>query len=470
MTSSSRISFPHLLPISLVGLVGLAVGCSGYEPRPLDPASDLEAFLSADPSTLAHPESRSVSEIAAPGVALDSRDGLDEDELVVLALSWNADLQVLRLEIGQARSILLEAGLWPDPELGFAWRPGLSAPGTTLDGELLFEIVRPWERSAAKRAAEAGVDERRAAVAEAEWALVAALRSGHAEVLALGEEVRLLEEETALRRRVFDLVRGGRDSGERTELDLSAATLDLEEAERAARGAATARETALRALWRLAGLPPEGGWRLEAEGATALPEGDPFDPEMRRRVLLSPSLRAGDAALRRAEEELKLAWHRRLPRLRLGPSTNAEPDGDYYLGFALGLELPLWNRNQGDIAAKESLRDRARAEYSARIRALWARAVDARERLRRAREELEIQASRVLPTLARARELHERAFREREVGVLEWALLEERALRARLEAVRAALRARLAWIDLEAALGPPTPELAVPAVETKPED
>jgi outer membrane protein TolC len=432
-----------------------AAGCASYEESPLDPGAAMAALWSRTVPSYAVERASAAPGRAPPG-AFDPSDGLDEAELVAVALTLNPDLQAKRLERGEAEALLISAGLWPNPVLAAGFRPGIGAPSTSIDAEILFELLRPWERAARKAAASARADEAGAAAAADEWDVASRVRAAHLDVLVAEQSLRLLEDEEALRRQVLDLARRGREAGERTALDVAAAELDLAGAERARRLAAADAGAARRQLNRLLGLPPDHALRLSASGKpleVTLFE-DIGDEDLKRRVLEGRfELRAKEAAYRRVEEELRLAVLRQYPRISLGPSYSHEPAEGNYLGVGASIEIPVFDRNQGEIAEKERSRERLRAEYSALLHRLLSGAFDARARARRARAEAEAQEREVLPLAARARGLFDGAFRAREVGAIEWAAAQERVARARAGHLRSLADYRKALIDLEAAAG-----------------
>jgi outer membrane protein TolC len=433
----------------------VAAGCAAYEEKPLDAAAELAALRArAVPAAIVE---RAVPRWEEPAtVAFNPTDGLDEAELVSLALTQNPQLAARRLALGEAQAQLIIAGVWPNPELQAGYRPGLSAPGYSVDADFLFDLLRPWERAARKKAAAAVIDETSAGVASAEWDLAARVRSQHVEVLFAESSLAVLEEEAELRRRVLDLVRRGKEIGERSALEVSAAELELADAEREVRRTRGQVEAARFELGRLVGTAPGAPLELSASGkplAVAL-YGDIADAEIERRLLQGRfELRAKEAAYQRAEAELRLAVYRQYPRFKVGPSFGHEPEGDDYLGVGASLELPLFDRNQGQIAEKLGQRDRLRAEYAALLHELSTDASSARARLRRAKAEVEAQEKGVLPVLERSRELFEGAFRARDIDFLDWLAAQGRALRARSEYLRALADYRRALIELETALG-----------------
>lgn len=435
-------------------------GCAKYTPAPLDPHRELVALRDQTLNGL-------VVQRAAPGcenapaqpVRFDLADGLDEAELVAVALTLNPDLRAKRLEIGEAQALLISAGLWPNPELGVSWLPGIGgASGYKVDTDLLFELLRPGERRARKQAAQARVDEVKAEIIAEEYRTVGEVRRQRQAVLAGEQSVQLLMEEEALRAKTLDLVRQRRGIGEGTELDVSLAELELAEVRRDLRKTRTELASERLELNRLTGLPPEYPLHLAESGKplTITVFDDIGDEELDRRILAGRfELRAKEAGYRKAEEGLRLAILQQYPRLKAGPAYSRELGGENSLGPGLSLELPLFNRNQGEIAEKQAVRDQKQAEYTALLHRLRASAYAARAALRSTRQEVETQEREVLPLVKRNQELFEGAFRAREMNVLDWVTAQQRTLRARREYLGSLARYQAALVQLEVATGLP---------------
>jgi outer membrane protein TolC len=397
-------------------------------------------------------------EDAKPGVIpFDPSDGLDEAELVAVGLTLNPDLQAKRLEIGEANALLISAGLWPNPVLSAGWRPGVSgAPGYTMDAELLVDLLKFWERSAKKGAATARIKEASAEIIAEEWRLVSEVRTQRLMVLSWEQSTSLFDEEVAIREKLLDLVKRRREAGDGTELDSSAAELDLADLRRDRRKAQSELESSRRELNRLLGLSPGYVLKLADSGKPiAITVYDDLeDQELERRFMTGRfELKAKEAAYERAESELQLAVYGQYPRFSIGPSFNREPEGTKYLGLGINLELPLFNRNQGEIASKENERERLRAEYSALLHRIKAGAYEALARTRRARQEVEIEEKEILPLIKRSQLIYEGAFKAKELGVLDWVSAQRRALGARRAYFESLVSYRTAVIQLESATG-----------------
>jgi outer membrane protein TolC len=437
-----------------VGAALLAVGCASYVPRPLVPADELAALRGR---TIEAVEPVRGAAVQVEGAAFDPEDGLDEAELVAVALTLNPRLRAKRLAIGEGEALLIAAGLWPNPEVGLAVRPGIDgATSTGIELDALLALLRPGERKARRGVAVAGLDAVRAEIAAQELQVVAEARKARIAVLAADEGARLFEGEAALREEASTLLQRRKQLGEATDLDLLLVDLELVEVRRQLREAQADKQRARRALNELLGLPSTYEVALEesARGLAFVVADSPNDEELDQSILSGRfDLRAKEARYRQAEEELRLAVARQFPDLRLGPSFEKDIEGSKALGLAAGIEVPLFNRNQGEIAEKHAARERARAEYVSTLHALRSAAFQARAEVERARAEVELQQRDVLPLIERTEALFEGAFRARELSIFEWITARTRALQARRELLRALVRYTGAVADLESAIG-----------------
>ncbi len=439
-----------------LGLLAALAGCASYEPRPLDARAELAALAARG-----LPDAVTVRSTGPDGsdhpAAFDASDGLSEDEAVAVALTLNPDLQAARESLGESAALLVSARVLPNPEIGVGYRAGFNGtPGFAVDADFLFELLKPGERSARVAAASARSEATRAGVLSQEYVLATEVRRGVFAVLVAEHLAAILDQETTLRERAVAVIRQRRSVGEGNELDVSAAELDLAEVRRDRRLASVELQKAALELNRLLGLPPSYQVHLSDAGkplSVTIFE-DPSDATLQERMLAGRlDLRAKEAEYLVAEEELRLAVARQYPRLKLGPSYEHEGISDNYIGVAALIELPVFDRNQGGIAAGTAARNRLHAEYTALLHHLSAQAFAARARVRAAQAEIETQERDVLPLLSRNQELFRGAFEARELGVLDWITAQQRALRTRRAYLESLAAYRLARLDLDAAMG-----------------
>lgn len=434
--------------------------CVSYRAQPLHPEQELESLRRPIDLADVRIERTTVGDGASPvELRFDPSDGLDEAELVSVALTLNPSLRAKRLEIGAAQALLVSAGLWPNPELDAFVRPGIGGiEHTTFGLDLLVSLLRPGERPARRALGEARVEEVHAEIALAELRLAADVRRARVRSLAAQRRVGLLEQESSLRGDAVRLVGRQRELGETTDIAVALVELDAVAIERALRDGRAAAARATRELNELAGLPPDYALLLGGTSdafALRIVE-DIGDDELDRRLLAGRfDLRASAASYRVREAELALAIARQYPLLRIGPSFEKDIGGSESLGLAGALELPLFDRNQGEIAARLAARDRAHAEYVALLHALRARAFESRASLRRATEEALLQERETVPLIERVESLFEGALRARELSVFEWISARTKAVQARIDLLDALVAYATAVVEFETSTGGP---------------
>lgn len=451
LRNPSRIPLTHRV-IGL-GCLSLLGACTSYESKPLVPLDELRQLCE-----------RSLEGIevknARPGpepLTFDLSDGLDEAELVAVALTLNPELQAKRLLIGESESLLITAGLWPNPDLSGAVRAGISGASSTSVGlDLLFGLLRPGERPAKRALAEATIEVTRSEVAAEELRVAAEVKRARLAVLSAEQAVRQVDREARLREEALRLTERQRELGEGTQLGVALVELDRAAFLRQAREAAASLDAARRALNALLGLPPLYETPITGLGqplAFSLYK-DVSDDELKRRVVDGRfDVRARAAGYAQVEAELRLAVLKQYPSLSIGPSFERDTEGNSSLGLGIALNLPIFDRAQGEIAQKLAARERSRADYVATLHAGLAQAFDARARLRRARAEVELLQREVVPLIQRSDTLFEGAFRARELTVFEWLTARTKVLEVRKSLLDALLRHASAAAELEAATG-----------------
>lgn len=362
-------------PRSYLGLfvLGSAVltGCATYSPKPLD--SDTLGGVLATPGedTLRV----MVSELPDPmfsSVVLDLRDGIGPDEAAVLAVVLNPSLRAQRAARGVASAEMLNAGLLPDPTLsvGVELPSGGATSGTVngiavgLDWAISDLIDRPARKKAAQRAKEA-VD------LEILWSesLVAAQSRGLVYGLAgARESLSLLDEEIALLQENVTNVQAALDAGQMTEVDMAAAQASLDTAITQRTFLQEAVNRAGIELATLIGFPPDANLKVDVSLDDELNE----SPGSLSDLLATMEQSRFDLlALRRGydsqEASVRAAILRQFPRLSLGPTLARDTGNLSTVGIGIGLELPLFNANRGEIAIARATREQLAQEYAARV-------------------------------------------------------------------------------------------------------
>jgi cobalt-zinc-cadmium efflux system outer membrane protein len=350
------------------------------------------------------------------GRALEQAQGprMRLEDLEKMALQHNPTLRQAAAEIAAAQGRRTQAGLLPNPVVGYTGeeiRGGFARGGQhgffveqsiVLGGKLrLGQQVFQQE----VRLAEIEAEEQRLRVTNA-------VRLGFYQVLAsqetlatLRDLLQLAGENMATSRRLLNI-------GQADETEVLQAEVEMQHAELAI----LREEARLRRLWTalaaVVGRPELPLATLDARLDENLPVLD--EAQVVRKLLHeSPAARLAEANVGRADAGVAFTRRQSVPDLRLrgGLQQNREridttgrPAG--LQGFAeIGIQLPLFNRNQGNLQAARAERDRAEQERIRVALVLRERAAVLLEDYRDARARAERYRTQILPRSGRAYQL-----------------------------------------------------------------
>ncbi|MAG56513.1 MAG: hypothetical protein CMJ83_09495 [Planctomycetes bacterium] len=430
--------------VTWVLLVSALTGCVSYEPRPLDAPA---LIARVDQARLA-PE-----ETAGEGVTFAQ------------AASWlRRHGPSVREAVAAYQTALARARIptpWPNPglEVGpeYAFGPDAATNSVAPFGGIGITIplggrlarTDDLNQVVARVAQVDGLARHRELYLELRrhWVRLAAAR---ATLLIRNDVVRAAAQSIATSRRLVD-------AGQATALDV--ALFELERGRREAdRLAGVAEEAeAVADLSALVGVHTD---RFLALNPAERPDSNAPLPDLASLKGRLVAQHAGLARLRARYEEseaaLRLDVAKQFPDFHIGPAGSAEAGDDRtLLGLTLGIELPLFDRNQQAIAEAEARREEVRVRYEAEANRALAglerahrAAVIASERHRALRETV----------LAQAQDSIALARRSVSAGVGDaMRLLDaERGFRqVRLDVEKAAMAEAVARVDVEIAVGTP---------------
>ncbi len=447
-------SLPRLLACAF-----LVAGCGSYERKPLA-EQDIYRELQAIRLEALRPSASEQATTAPP--AFDASDGLSADEAVAVALFLNPDLRAFRKERGVAEGELISAGLLPNPELQVAWvqiehfTSSLATSG--FDVALNWAPPRPGELGAKQARAQARIDEVKAQIALEEWRLAAEAREAYAALLAAEERLRLAESSLRLQERIRQFIRDKRQLGDASSLDVNLVDIEFTAILREELTVRNERDRTRLELNRLLGLPPHLELRLQVAGDPLTYS--PFSLDLptleRASIAHRPDLLALKEKYEQAEQSLRLAYIQRWPWFRFGPAyARDEINGaaGNRWGVGLGIDLPLGNLNQGEIARLEAEREKLRESFAARLH-------EARGEVHEAYRNLEAQArlirlfeESIRPALEENVRLTEAGFQAGELNLLQVITTQDKALKSRREGLQTRFEYWKAVCELERATG-----------------
>jgi outer membrane protein TolC len=332
----------------------LLAGCAQYTPLPLEASPPLTESLSNS------------------GAIANAQMPLTVPQVVALALEHNPDLRAVRARRGIARSQLLQAGVLPNPSLSGSFLPLLSGVGSVpawtigLTQNIKSLITyRSKERGAGFAAQQVDAE-----ILWQEWQIAGQARQLAVDLIEGARARPLLEQEYQLLSRRNDLLQVALAAGN-TTLVTAAPTLVALQAARASLDALDQRQLHFRhQLNALLGLVPSAVLPLADN-----PELPPFSPDAVRAQLVSLSDRRPDLlALRLGYAAQDEVVHQQIlsqfPDLVLGAGANSDNASVINGGPQATIGLPIFDRNQGNIAIARATRAQLNVAYSARLAAV----------------------------------------------------------------------------------------------------
>jgi cobalt-zinc-cadmium efflux system outer membrane protein len=297
--------------------------------------------------------------------SLDVSDGVTLPEGEVLALFYNANLRVARLEAGVALAGFENAGLWQDPVFGFNGAQVLT-PGNDLEYGATLGLTLPvsGRLAVAKDRAGAAYEVQLRRIVDAEWRLRVSLRQAWYEWTAAERRRQLLEGVIEQIERIGAIAARLKEAGAMREADERLIRIELvgRRAELTAARLAS-QQVRVRLLW-LMGLPSDVP--LDLRTIQALPSTPPDGDVAERVVAANTELAVLQAEYRVAEESLRLAVRKQYPDVGLGAGYGSE-DGDRRLLFGFTFPIPILNRNRAEIAAAAARREVTRGTADAAL-------------------------------------------------------------------------------------------------------
>lgn len=379
---------------------------------------------------------------------LNAGPRLSEADAVDLALLNNAAFQEQLAELGLSRADLVQAGLVANPEAQLTIPVGPKQ----FEASITAPLESLWLRGPRTEAARLANDRIAARLAQAGLDLVRDVRLAYAEVALAERRLALVSESQRLREQVARIAKARVDAGDAVPLDAATARIDAIRAEQEANSLRYAVDIAGERLRAMIGA----GAVRTALAVDPLPDERPAEPDVEGLVAAAlagrPDLRSAGLAVEAARNRAALA---RVDWLNLALVADANERGatGFEAGPGFRFTLPIFNRNQGQIARADAEVERAVRQQ----RTLGDRVIlDVREahaRYRQARADLAAWRGGILPALEQAVGLAERSYRSGETPLVQVLDTNRQLLDARAREVQSGADARRAWAELERSAG-----------------
>lgn len=435
--------------LSVLALLALLAGCATFHDRPLPQRNDLVST-----PTLKVPTKK----LRIPGLAphpLEPALGLDRTDVVLLAVVNNPQLRAARLKAGVARSQLIQAGMIPNPQLSSSFLYPVGGPPPVFNAYnfgLMQSIDALITRGAARTSASRHVKQVNLDILWQEWQVAQKARQLYIQARSEDRLRRLLDHQVNLDRHQYRRDQKALPQGQVTRTTAAADLSTLMAAKSQQRQLQTKRNQTWHQLDELMGLKPAARPRLLASPALTQFSAAQFHAALAELPERRPDLLALRAGYQSQQAAVRKAILGQFPKLSIGPTGGSDNSNVQSVGFNINFSLPLFNRNQGQIAIQRATRKMLHAQYQAQLDQAFSQAHQMWRATRIMSRQLKT-LKRRLPTLTADARAAEQAFRRHDITAGTYTSLETQWLSRRIEAIKLSASLAKARAGLETLLG-----------------
>ncbi len=371
--------FPH--KISAVAGYGSAIaasllglcGCTFYQAKPLDQKAVDAALQAPKIDDVKIAAAKFEHKILKP-VVIDGQDGFSPDEIALMTVIVSPSLRSIRDQRGIAQAQVLQAGLLPNPQLGYTVdRPHANDIPDLVTAKnlgLSWEITSLLTHHAKLAAAKASAQSLDLNIAWQEWGAAQDARLRAFRILSLEQRLPLARE---IERDLADnivLIQKALSLGHKTGSDLTIATAAWSTAQDALLALNQQINGERFALNLALGLPPDQPVKIKP--APVFPEllddnsvvAATFLQGLETRRLDLVALTLGYQS---EEATLRSAVISQFPRIGLTLTKANDTSNIKTRGYGVTIDIPIFDRNHGQIAIEKATRQQLFDEYVQRV-------------------------------------------------------------------------------------------------------
>jgi len=417
---------------------------------------------------------------------LRAQQSLTLADLERMALARNPTLAEAQADVRASEGRRTQAGLYPNPLVGYEGREITGGP-VYRGGEHGFFVQEPivtgGKLGLSRKVFAAEADQAKSVAAAQRERVLNAVRLAYYEALGAQEQEKLRADLADLAHRAALTSARLANVGQADQPDVLEAKVEAGRADLDLLTARSDRERAWQELAATVGDPSLPMSQLVGKLDDALPELD-RDQVLAALLSDSPEVRAASEGVTRAEAALKRAQAEKLPDVLLGGGLayNRELlDNNHAVGWegeaAVGVQIPIFNRNQGNVQAAEAELAHARHELERVKLALRSNFAYVFRDYTDAAEVVRNYHDQILPDAEQAHDLYLRRYQEMaaaypQVLIAQRTLfqLKEEYTRALVSEQEAAvmIRGYLLAGGLAAPIAPGEPATVSPGIEVRP--
>lgn len=364
VVSASAAAIRRLMFGQVTVLALALASCAAYVPEPLGDQPDLAPSVRA---LLVSPDEFPLREVGTH--RFDLRGPLDPDDVAMIAVANNPDLRATRTRIGVAKAQVFAAGILPNPQFSFDYGFLIGGPGTTdsIMAGLAQDVVPLLTLSTRKAAAQASEASVRLDVAWQEWQVVSRARLLAIDAISLAEQRGLIAENYRLFKDRYDTTNRAMQAGNEVLTTVANDLVALNAAETQLNDIDQLILKNKHDLNALLGLLPDANVRLGGDLGLRSIDAARLTPLLMDLAARRPDLLALRAGYQAEEDKVRRAVIEQFPKLSIGSNFARDTTEVRTQSIAATISLPLFDRNQGNIAIEQANREQLRAEYQARL-------------------------------------------------------------------------------------------------------
>jgi outer membrane protein, heavy metal efflux system len=392
-------------------------------------------------------------------------EGISLDELEQRALNGNPSVFQAQAAIQAARGRLQQVGLYPNPVVGYmAEELSFRAPRQTSEHMLFVEqdVLLGGKIGKSKQVFENQLGQAQA-LGDAQRAIVLnAVRTTYFQLLAAQAELKVRNDLLKLAQEAKDTTAELFNVGAADQPDVLEAEIEAEAADLATREAEKEREHIWKAMAAIIGESD-----LQIQNVAGELNASKI-PQLNRDALLatllekSPQVRTATLQLQQAEASINVAKAARIPDLRFRGGAgynfenfeNTNEDVGWEGFFEVGVVLPIFNRNQGNISVAQANIERSKQELNRVRLALSAQFADAYTQYLNEKLKAERYQNELLPRARKAYELYLASFQQMAAAYPQVLIAQRNQYQLEVEYVQALRRASILAVQLQGHLLP----------------
>jgi cobalt-zinc-cadmium efflux system outer membrane protein len=305
-------------------------------------------------------------------ILIDPRRGIGPEEAAAVAIIMNPALMATRDKAGLATAQLIQAGVLPNPQV--TYEKDRVSGGATAGTQDDFTFSATWEVTSLlpllsrKAAARANARALNLEIEWEEWQAAANAELAVYHVAALREELAQAQADDDALRSGVATMRKAVNAHEKTVLDLAANEGASEDVHATMLQVDQDLQIQTLALKRAMGIEPHDALRLRAglllPSAIAVPDEAALCATLDTRRIDLMGLQQG---LVSQDDTVRAAVLAAFPKITAGFARNTDTTDVHTRGFSIQVDLPFFDRNQGDIAMERATRAQLRDEYADRL-------------------------------------------------------------------------------------------------------